>query len=169
MRKLTGAASAAVSAAALCHAVAAGAQEWTGEPLQLDPIIVSGGLTPVPAERYGRAVSVVTAEDLDRSQTVYVSDALRALPGVAVSRTGGYGGATAVRIRGAEDNHTVVLVDGVEVAAPETGAYDFGGLLTADIARIEVLRGPQSAIYGSNAIGGVISITTKDAEAAGTT
>ena len=157
-----------VSAAASL-AGAAEAQEWTtGETLELDPIIVSGGLTPVPAEEFGRAVSVVTAEDLARSQVAFAADALRALPGVTVTRTGATGGVTAVRIRGAESNHTVVLIDGVDVSAPENGEFDFGGLLAADIARIEVLRGPQSAIYGSNAIGGVISITTKDAEVAGT-
>lgn len=156
----------AISATFAC-AVGAQAQEWTSEPLELDPIIVSGGLTPVPARDFGRAVSVVTAEELERSQTRYVADALRALPGVSVARTGGVGGTTQVRIRGAEGNHTVVLIDGVEAAAPENGEFDFGGLLTADIARIEVLRGPQSAIYGSNAIGGVISITTKDAELPG--
>ncbi|HRO10196.1 TonB-dependent siderophore receptor [Amaricoccus sp.] len=157
----------AISAACL-WAGAAAAQEWTGAPLELDPIIVSGGLTPVPAEEFGRAVSVVTAEDLARSQATYVADALRALPGVSVTRTGGAGGLTQVRLRGAEVNHTVVLIDGVEASAPENGEFDFGGLLTADIARIEVLRGPQSAIYGSNAIGGVISITTREAETAGT-
>ncbi len=162
MRKLT------LAAAAAClGAGAAQAQEWTDAPLQLDPIIVSGGLTPVPAQEFGRAVSVITADDLARSQTQYVADALRALPGVAVSRTGGVGGQTQVRIRGAEGNHTVVLIDGVEASAPENGEFDFGGLLTADIARIEVLRGPQSAVYGSNAIGGVISITTKEAETEG--
>lgn len=158
---------AAISAACLC-AGAVQAQEWTDEPLQLDPIIVSGGLTPVPAAEFGRAVSVLTADELERSQTQYVADALRALPGVSVSRAGGLGGQTEVRIRGAEGNHTVVLIDGVEASAPENGEFDFGGLLTADIARIEVLRGPQSAIYGSNAIGGVISITTKDATTPGT-
>lgn len=167
MRKVTFGTSAAVSAV-LAWAGAAAAQEWTDAPLALDPIIVSGGLTPVPAQEFGRAVSIVTAEELERSQTQYVADALRALPGVAVSRTGGVGGLTQVRIRGAEGNHTVVLIDGVEASAPENGEFDFGGLLTADIARIEVLRGPQSAIYGSNAIGGVISITTKQAEVEGT-
>lgn len=162
MRKVALASSAACFCATVAHT-----QEWTTEPVQLDPIIISGGLTPVPAQQFGRAVSVVTAEELERSQTQYLADALRALPGVSVSRTMGVGGLTQVRLRGAEGNHTVVLIDGVEASAPENGEFDFGGLLTADIARIEVLRGPQSAIYGSNAIGGVISITTKVAEVEG--
>ncbi|MEM6577388.1 MAG: TonB-dependent receptor [Pseudomonadota bacterium] len=132
------------------------------EPVDLDTIIISGGLTPIEAERFGRAVSVVTEEDIENRGIVYAADALRGLPGVAVSRTGSFGGFTQVRIRGAEGNHTLVLIDGVE-AATSGGEYDFGGLLAADIERIEVLRGPQSSIYGSNAIGGVISIFTKRA------
>ncbi|MCV6595832.1 MAG: TonB-dependent receptor [Mangrovicoccus sp.] len=133
------------------------------EPFELDPIIISGGLTPIAAQKYGRAVSVITSEDLERRQIAHAADALRALPGVAVSQSGGAGGFTQVRIRGAEGNHTLVLIDGVDVAGPESGEFDFAGLLAADIERIEVLRGPQSSIYGSNAIGGVISITTKTA------
>ena len=96
-----------------------------------------------------------------------MADILREVPGVAVSRTGSFGGLTQVRIRGHEGNHTLVLIDGVEVAAPNQGEYDFGGLIAEDIARIEVIRGPQSALYGSNAIGGVISITTKRPEEPG--
>lgn len=132
-------------------------------PYELDPVVISGGLTPIAADAYGRAYSVVTAETLDDRRIAYAVDALRALPGVAVSRTGGPGGTTQVRLRGAESNHTLVLIDGVEVSAPEQGEYDFGGLLAADIARIEVLRGPQSSLYGANALGGVISITTRRA------
>jgi vitamin B12 transporter len=127
----------------------------------LGTLVISGGLTPVEAREYGRAASVLTGEEIEESGAQYVADVLRALPGVAVSRTGGFGGRTQVRLRGHESNHTLVLIDGVEVAAPDVGEYDFGGLLAADIARIEVIRGPQSALYGSNAIGGVISITTK--------
>ncbi len=150
------------SAAPLALPLAAFAQE----PVLLPEIVVSGGLTPIAAPSYGRAYSVVTAEDLERRQTVYVADALRALPGVSVNRSGGAGGITQVRIRGAEGSHTLVLIDGVEANATENGEYDFGGLLATDIERIEVLRGPQSSLYGSNAIGGVISITTKKGPAA---
>ncbi|MCR9254602.1 MAG: TonB-dependent receptor [Alphaproteobacteria bacterium] len=126
-------------------------------------IVVSGGLTPVPVKEYGRAFSVITAADIERRQFIYATDALRALPGVSVNRAGALGGLTQVRIRGAEGNHTLVLIDGVEVSAPEQGEFDFASLLASDIERIEVLRGPQSALYGSNALGGVISITTKSA------
>lgn len=127
----------------------------------LGTLVISGGLTPVEAREYGRAATVLTEEEIEESGEAYVADLLRSLPGVSVSRTGGFGGRTQVRLRGHEGNHTLVLIDGVEVAAPDVGEYDFGSLLAADIARIEVIRGPQSALYGSNAIGGVISITTK--------
>lgn len=133
----------------------------TDEPILLDEIVVSGGLTPIDADAYGRANSVVTSEVIERRQIREVSEVLRALPGVSVSRTGAGGTLTEVRIRGSEATHTLVLIDGIEAAAPESGVFDFGGLLAADVERVEVLRGPQSALYGSNATAGVISITTK--------
>ncbi len=133
----------------------------------LDEIIVSGGLTPVAANRYGRAASVITSDEIAARGIRYAVDALRSLPGVSVSRTGTFGALAQVRLRGHEGNHTLVLIDGVAVAAPNQGEFDFGGLLAADIERIEVIRGPQSALYGSHAIGGVISITTKRADAPG--
>ncbi|MGM0585701.1 MAG: TonB-dependent receptor plug domain-containing protein, partial [Pseudomonadota bacterium] len=131
------------------------------------PIVLSGGLTPIDAESYGRAYSIVTREELEARQIVRVSDALRALPGVSVTRTGAPGGVARVRLRGAEENHTLVLIDGVEAASTGDGAYNFAGLLAADVERIEVLRGPQSALYGANALGGVVSITTRGAERQG--
>ncbi len=133
------------------------------QSLELDEIVVSGGLTPLTAQALGRAVTVVTSETLEQQGVVYAVDALRGLPGVAVNRTGGPGGITTVRLRGNEASHTLVLIDGIEASAPENGTYDFSGLLAADIERIEILRGPQSSIFGSNAIGGVISIVTKQA------
>ncbi|MEQ9261307.1 MAG: TonB-dependent receptor plug domain-containing protein, partial [Roseovarius sp.] len=134
----------------------------------LGTLVISGGLTPVEASEYGRAATVLTEEEIEARDAKYATDLLRALPGVSVSRAGSASGITQVRIRGHESNHTLVLIDGVEVAAPNSGEYDLGGLLAADIARIEVLRGPQSALYGSNTIGGVISITTKRATRPGT-
>jgi len=132
-------------------------------PLDLGTIVLSAGLTPVEASEYGRAATVLTEDDINEQSTKYVADVLRSVPGVSVSRTGSFGGLTQVRLRGHEGNHTLVLIDGVEVAAPNQGEYDFGGLLATEIERIEVIRGPQSSLYGSNSIGGVISITTKRA------
>jgi vitamin B12 transporter len=129
--------------------------------IELDDILVFGGLTPVLVSEYGRSFSALSAEDIEKRQIAFAADALRALPGVSVNRAGALGNLTQVRIRGAEGNHTLVLIDGIRVSAPENGEFDFAGLIAADIERIEVLRGPQSSLFGSNAIGGVISITTK--------
>ena len=93
-------------------------------------------------------------------------DAFAAVPGLNVVQTGGQGGLTSVFIRGTNSNHVKVLIDGIDVSDPSnpTQSFDFGQLLTGDIARIEILRGPQSGLYGSDVIGGVISITTKSGE-----
>lgn len=104
------------------------------------------------------SVTVLTAQDLQDRQTRLVSDVLRDVPGVAVNRTPG--GLTDVRIRGTEANHVLVLIDGIEAADPFQGQYDFSALLADEAARVEVLRGQQSSLYGSDAIGGVIQYIT---------
>ena len=91
----------------------------------------------------------------------HVADALRSVPGVAVGRSGAFGNFTQVRIRGAEGNHTLVLIDGVEANNTTDGEFDFSNLAAEDIERIEVIRGPMSALYGSGAVGGVINIITR--------
>ncbi len=125
------------------------------------PVVVSATREPIPAADVGSTVSIITGEELEQRQIRLVSDALRAVPGVAVTRSGPVGALSQVRIRGAESNQTVVLVDGVKLNDPFTGEVDFAHLLTAEVDRIEVLRGPQSVIFGSEAIGGVVSIYTK--------
>ncbi|EEB83454.1 TonB-dependent receptor [Roseobacter sp. GAI101] len=128
------------------------------ETFALDEIIVSGGLSPIAAQEYGRSVSVVTAQEIQDRGISTVVDALRALPGVSVSSAGS--GFVQVRMRGGEARHTLVLLDGVQLAGGE-GEYTFSGLQTTNIERIEVLRGPQSVVYGSNATTGVINIITR--------
>ena len=115
----------------------------------------------VPVEQVGSAVTVITGDELRGQQIRSVADALRSMPGVAVSRTGGYGSLTQVRIRGAEGNHTLVLIDGVQANNPTDGEFDFSNLSAEDIDRIEIIRGPMSALYGSSAVGGVINIITR--------
>jgi vitamin B12 transporter len=126
---------------------------------------VSGDVvTPGEARRLpttGSAVSVVTSEDLEAEQIRHSADALRSLPGVEVSQSGSFSGLTQVRIRGAEANHTLVVIDGVEVNSATNGEFDFSSLLAEDIERMEVIRGPQSGLYGSNAVGGVVNIVTR--------
>ena len=115
----------------------------------------------VPAYTVGNAVTVVTGEELRARQIRHAAEALRSLPGVSVSRSGGFGNLTQVRIRGAEGNHTLVLIDGIEANNTADGEFDFSNLSADDIERIEIIRGPMSGLYGSNAVGGVINIITR--------
>ena len=121
----------------------------------LDTVEVTG-LRPVEADRATVSVSVLTEEDLAVRLSPNPADQLRAVPGVAVSRSGSIGGLTQVRLRGAEANHTLVLFEGIEVSDPVNGDTDFGLLTALPAGRIEVLRGAASSIYGSDAIGGVV-------------
>jgi len=114
----------------------------------------------VPLDTLAASATVIDANALQQRQTRLVSDVLRDVPGVAVSRSGGVGGFTQLRLRGSESNHVLVLIDGIEVADPYQGEFDFGTLLADEAARIEVLRGQQSSLYGSDAIGGVIQYLT---------
>ncbi len=139
-------------------------------PSTVDPLVVtasrSGDLTPV--DLIGASVTVVDDQAMQQRQTLVVSDVLRDVPGVAVSRTGAVGGMTQVRIRGAEGNHTLVMIDGIKASDPFFDEYDFGTIIADPDARIEVLRGQQSSLYGSDAIGGVINyMTLTGAEAGG--
>jgi len=128
-----------------------------------DPIIVTATRLATPASQLGSSVTVITAQDIARKQVKTVPQALRMLPGVDVIQSGGPGQQTSVFIRGASSSHTLVLVDGVNIADPGSpnGAVDFSSLVLDNIEKIEIVRGPQSTLYGANAIGGVISIITR--------
>ncbi len=158
------------SAALLYSAPMVHAQQTTDvEPredqaLEQDPVVVLGSLVPRPVSEIGSAISVIDAEDLEIRQINLVSDVLREVPGVAVSRTGPQGTLTQVRIRGAEGNQTLVFIDGIEANNPIFGEFNFANLVAADVEQLEVLRGAQSALYGSESIGGVIAVTTKSPE-----
>ena len=108
-----------------------------------------------------QSYSVLTREQLEARQVKNATEALRGLPGVQIDQIGTPGNIGAVRIRGAESNHTKILIDGVEVNGLNDGAFDLSTLLIADIERVEVLRGPQSGIYGGNALSGVINFITR--------
>ncbi len=135
-----------------------------------DEIIVTATRANDGAERdtLGASVTVITPEDMETRQTRVIADVLRDVPGVSVNRSGAVGANTQVRMRGGEGNHTLVLIDGMEVSDPYIGEFDFATLIADDVARVEVLRGQQSALYGSDAIGGVIQyITESGADAPG--
>lgn len=127
-----------------------------------DTVFVTASMIPAEAYTIGNAISVLDEEYIERRQNPVVSDLLRSVPSVAVSRSGGPGQLTQIRMRGAEGNHTLVLIDGVEANELNfNGEFDYAGLMAVGIERIEVLRGAQSALYGSDALGGVINIITK--------
>ncbi len=129
-------------------------------------VVVSPTTVPTPTEQSASSVTVITGADIESQQWRTVPDTLMAVPGLNVVQAGPPGGQTSIFIRGTNSNHVKVLIDGVDVSDPSSPnqSFDFGQLLTGDIARIEILRGPQSGLYGSDAIGGVISITTKNGE-----
>lgn len=119
------------------------------------PILVSASRgQSVTIRDYTGSFTVITAEQLEDRQTRDIADILRDIPGVAVA---GVAGQTQIRLRGSEANHVLVLVDGIEVSDPFAGEFDVGTLQAEPGARLEVLRGPQSALYGSDAIGGVVA------------
>jgi len=125
-------------------------------------IIVTATRVPTPIDQVVSSVTVLDKPAIDRSQDIDVIGLLARTPGVSFSRNGGYGADATFRIRGAEGDQTVLVLDGVKMTDPASpdGSYNFGNLLIDDASRIEVLRGPQSTLWGSQAIGGVVNIVT---------
>jgi vitamin B12 transporter len=152
----------ALTVALLAQVISFPAFADTSDPIRLEQIIVTAtrARDGLPQDLLGSSVSVLDFQDLQTRQTRYVADVLRDVPGIAVNRAGGIGGQTQIRMRGTEGNHVLVLVDGMEVSDPFTGEFDFATLLADEVARVEVLRGQQSALYGSDAIGGVVHYMT---------
>lgn len=149
----------------------AGAGRSYAEPLDPPPqtlpeLVVTPTAIPTPVEQVASSVTVITAAEMERDQRRTVPDALQTVPGLNIVQTGGPGGLTSVFMRGTNSNHVKVLIDGIDVSDPSNPnrSFDFGHLQTADIDRIEVVRGPQSGLYGADAIGGVIAIYTKKGE-----
>ena len=127
-------------------------------------LVVTATRTVQPIEKVGASVTVLTQPAIEASQAISVTELLAQTPSVAYARNGGPGTAASLYIRGAESHHAVVLIDGVKLNDPSStqGAFNSGNLLVGDISRIEILRGAQSTLWGSQAIGGVINIVTVD-------
>ncbi|UZE96470.1 TonB-dependent receptor plug domain-containing protein [Alkalimarinus alittae] len=144
------------------HAEAPVDNSGTIQPTEAREIVISASRIEMAREASGSAVTVLDSDYLEQNQVRVISDVLRDIPGVSVSRGGGLGSPTSVRIRGAEANQTLVLIDGIEVNdVALDGEFNFGNLLNLEVERVEVLRGAQSALWGSDAMGGVINIVTK--------
>jgi vitamin B12 transporter len=165
MLRIRAARSVAVTILCVCN-ICLGADDTTAGTApadDLEQVIITATRTAQPLDKTGGAVSVISAADLDTRQIISLSDVLQQTPGLVVSRTGGPGQTTSLYIRGAAPGESLVLIDGIRINDPSTpdGEPVLGDLLVNDIQRIEVLRGPQSTLYGSDAIGGVVNILTQ--------
>ena len=124
-------------------------------------VVVTGSATPIEYEKLGQTLTVISGELIEDQGYNHLPDVLRQVPSVAVSQPGAPGALTQVRVRGAEANHSLVLIDGIDISSPDQGETDFSTLLTGDVDRIEILRGPQSGLYGSNALAGVVNLVSR--------
>lgn len=123
-----------------------------------EEVVVTASREPRAAREVGSALSWLDAQSITTRETPFVPELLREIPGIAVNRGGPVGGLTQIRMRGSEGNHTLVLIDGIEANDPAFGSeFNFASLQTLGMDHIEILRGPQSALFGSDAVGGVIS------------
>ncbi len=142
---------------------AAQAQSASFTPTASQSVVMVAARIPQTADRVTADVVVIERDTLTRLPADNLADALQALAGVQVSRTGGPGQPTSVLIRGAAASNTLVLIDGVRVGSATLGQFDFSTIGLASIERIEVLRGPGASLYGADAVGGVVLVTTRSA------
>ena len=131
----------------------------------IEEVLVNASLVPIQSERSANAISIIDLEQIKNRAVSSISDLLRNVPGLAVSKSGVQGSQTQIRVRGSEANHLLVLIDGIEANNPaQSDELNWGTLASSDIERIEVIRGPQSSMFGSDAMSGVINIITKNAK-----
>ncbi|HXR96038.1 MAG TPA: TonB-dependent receptor [Rhizomicrobium sp.] len=152
------------SAALASFAFPALAQSESDLTVPPESVVVTATRIATPIDQVASAITVIGASEIAGRQDRSLPDVLADVPGLNLVQTGGEGGQAAIFMRGTNSNHVKVLLDGMDVSDPSSpnGAFDFGKFDVADIARVEVLRGPQSGLYGSDAIGGVINVITKD-------
>ena len=132
----------------------------------LDQIVVTAARSPVELRQVGSSVTVIDRDEIERRQSRYVIELLRRVPGFSIAQTGVAGSQTQVRVRGAEANHVLVLIDGVRANDPGAGdEFRWEFLSTANVERIEVVRGPQSSLWGSDAVAAVVNVITRSQRA----
>ena len=136
------------------------AQDTRDTTTRLENITVTATGVPISRDALASSVTVLYGEDLRAKGFVQLLDALREVPGLSIAQNGSFGMTASLFTRGGESDYTKVLIDGVPVNAPG-GGYDFAHLSTVNIERVEILRGPASVLYGSDATTGVIQIFTR--------
>jgi vitamin B12 transporter len=132
-----------------------------GEVKTTDPVVVTATKVDTPQSHLGAAVTIITDDEVRTYNYSGVEEALRNVPGVEIARSGGLGKTTSIRIRGANPEQVIVMVDGLRLSSPTQGLTELSELTLDGIDRIEIVRGPQSTLYGADAIGGVVNIITK--------
>lgn len=149
--------------AVLTYAILSAAFAAGARADELPEITVTADRIEEPVGESGASVTIIHAAEIEKLGTKGIADVLRGVAGLDVAESGGVGSTTEVRLRGSDPGQTLVLIDGVRIGNPSStdGSVDFGNLSATDVDRIEVLRGPQSALYGSDAMGGVINIITR--------
>jgi vitamin B12 transporter len=152
--RLTGFRTVLIRASAESHVI-----ELQMAPVQ-ENIVVTPNRTETPASLVGSATTVITKDEIDARQAPVVSDLLQTVAGVIVNRSGGYGAATSMFTRGGDSDYTKILLDGIPLNEPG-GAFDFGSLMATNLDRIEIVRGPQSALFGSDAMTGVVQLFSR--------
>ncbi len=151
----------ALRALALLILPVALAGQEPSDTVVLNPVVVTATRIPTPADGVPVAVTVIRGTELRERGILTVAEALRSVPAASVVTTNSYGSQTSLFLRGGQSNYVKVLIDGVPQNLPG-GAYDFANLTTDNIERIEVVRGPASVLYGSDAVAGVVQIFTRD-------
>ena len=137
------------------------------EKTTFDEIVVTATRIEEPLGEISGSVTIVTQEDIQKMNAAFLPDVFRHISGLHVIQYGGAGKTASVLIRGGSSSHTLVLIDGIRMNSTTTGGFDFSGINVDDIERIEIVKGPQSTVYGSDAMAGVISIITKKGEGPG--
>jgi len=145
---------------ALLFPLAAGAQQTARDTARVAPVVVTATRSPVNADREPSSVTVISGDKLRAEGITTAVDALRAVPGLSLVQTGSYGGATSLFIRGGESKYAKILVDGIPVN-DAGGAFDLSTLSIDNLDRIEIVRGPASVLYGSDAVAGVVQLFTR--------
>ncbi len=137
---------------------------WAEEKVTVGEVVVTASKIEEGIGETTSGVTVIKGEEIENMNVAFVPDVLRKVPDLSVVQSGGDGKLASVFLRGGDPKHTLVMIDGVKVNAPSTGGYDFSGISVEDIERIEIVKGAQSTIYGSEAMAGVINIITKKGE-----